>query len=242
MKYYLSIASLVNNEGLWLKEWIEYHLSKGIEHFYLYDTGSTDDTKEVLKPYGELITYKEFKLPLPYQMTVLNELRKDSKSFWTAFVDPDEFLVCEGKLPDLLKEYEEFGGIGVNWAVYGSNGHDRRPIGGVLENYTRRGELSNPVNTHIKTICQVDKIETIEHPHFFKYKEPYFCVTENKELIDSPFSAYHSSDRIRINHYFCKSKEDYEQKIRRGRCDVPEDEYDWAKFNAHDLNEVEERF
>ena len=39
-----------------------------------------------------------------------------------AFVDTDEFFVLMdtrmASLPDLLQEYEEFGGLAVNWQVF----------------------------------------------------------------------------------------------------------------------------
>jgi GT2 family glycosyltransferase len=36
-----------------LREWIEFHRLQGVERFYLYDNGSTDDTEEVVRPYVE---------------------------------------------------------------------------------------------------------------------------------------------------------------------------------------------
>lgn len=43
-----------------------------------------------------------------------------------------------GSKPDirrLLKEYEAFGALALNWEMFGSNGHLQRPRGGVLINY-----------------------------------------------------------------------------------------------------------
>ena len=34
-------------------EWIEFHRLVGVERFFLYDNGSTDDHREVLAPYVE---------------------------------------------------------------------------------------------------------------------------------------------------------------------------------------------
>ena len=242
MKYYLSIATPINNEELYIAEWIEYHLAKGVEHFYIGDTGSADNTKESLKPYMDVITYKEFNLPVPYQLTVMNELLAMCKdeTRWIGFVDPDEFVVTDGWIPDTLKDYESFDGIGVNWVIYGSAGHDRRPEGGVLNNYTYRSEYNHPVNLHIKSIANPQSVQEITHPHYFIYKAGCNCVTENKEPINSPFSEYWSGNKIRMNHYFCKSKEDYENKIKRGRCDVVNEQYDLSIFDAHDLNDIYE--
>ena len=47
----LSICAIFKNEAKFLKEWIEYHRLVGVDHFYLYDNGSTDRFKEILNPY-----------------------------------------------------------------------------------------------------------------------------------------------------------------------------------------------
>ena len=49
--YKLSVVAIMKNEGPYLREWIEYHKLVGVEKFYLYNNGSTDDTVEILSPY-----------------------------------------------------------------------------------------------------------------------------------------------------------------------------------------------
>ena len=53
LPYYLSIATIFRNEAPYLKEWIEYHLMMGVDHFYLYNNMSEDNYLEVLNPYIE---------------------------------------------------------------------------------------------------------------------------------------------------------------------------------------------
>ena len=50
-KYGLVLCAIFKNEAPHLKEWIEYHLLVGVEHFYLYNNNSTDHFREVLQPY-----------------------------------------------------------------------------------------------------------------------------------------------------------------------------------------------
>src|ERR1700690_1902919 len=52
-KYFFSVCALIKNEAKYLKEWLEYHLLIGVDHFYLYDIGSTDHYMKVLMPYFE---------------------------------------------------------------------------------------------------------------------------------------------------------------------------------------------
>ena len=49
-KNYLALVAIFSNDGRFLKEWIEFYLIQGVEHFYLYNHLSQDNFKEVLKP------------------------------------------------------------------------------------------------------------------------------------------------------------------------------------------------
>eukprot|EP00965_Chrysotila_dentata_P228468 6196619-Pleurochrysis_carterae.AAC.1 len=46
--YALSIATIVQDEGRWLPEWLEYHSLSivGVQHFYIYDDDSRDDIRQ----------------------------------------------------------------------------------------------------------------------------------------------------------------------------------------------------
>lgn len=58
---------------------------------------------------------------------------------WMALIDADEFLILTDPgattMPALLREYEAYGGLGVNWRVFGSSGHIDKPEGGTLANF-----------------------------------------------------------------------------------------------------------
>ena len=49
--YELSACAVIKNEAKYIKEWIEFHRIVGVEHFYLYNNGSTDRIYKVLRPY-----------------------------------------------------------------------------------------------------------------------------------------------------------------------------------------------
>ena len=54
----LAISTIVRNEASDLDEWLEFHCMMGVEHFYIYNNGSTDGTAEKLRqsPYADRIT------------------------------------------------------------------------------------------------------------------------------------------------------------------------------------------
>lgn len=131
-KYCFSICSLIKNEEKYLKEWIEYHKLVGVDHFYLYNNGSRDRTKEVLAPYIKegIVTLINWPNRFPSHMEddVLWALTvqlpafenaakyqaiKDTK--WLAVVEIDEFIVPvnASSIPEVLANCEDFPGIQV---------------------------------------------------------------------------------------------------------------------------------
>ena len=50
-QYKVTICAIFKNEGPYLREWLEYHMMIGVEHFYMYNNCSDDDYLTILKPY-----------------------------------------------------------------------------------------------------------------------------------------------------------------------------------------------
>jgi glycosyltransferase involved in cell wall biosynthesis len=49
--YNLSVGAIFKNESHSIREWIEHYIYRDVEHFYLIDDSSTDNTVEIIKPY-----------------------------------------------------------------------------------------------------------------------------------------------------------------------------------------------
>lgn len=59
-KHKLSVVAIFKNEADYIYEWIAYHLLMGVEHFYIADNDSSDETAEILKKLENagLVTYQ----------------------------------------------------------------------------------------------------------------------------------------------------------------------------------------
>lgn len=242
-KVYLSIACVLKNEGQYIHEWIEFHKKAGVERFYLFDNESTDNILEILKEYiksGEVVY-----IPFPgkkIQMDAYNIACKLCKKTtrWLALLDADEFLhpVGQDDLKTVLKEYEDYPGIGVNWTVYGPCGHKKKPDGGLCQNYRYSFEdKNNELNCRIKSIVQPKSVMSVKTSHNCWYKKGRFAVDENKEeIVGDAIYASRSSmtctmvntcNILRINHYWTKSEEELRIKCQRGYPDGhPNPDYD----------------
>ncbi|MEI6127985.1 MAG: glycosyltransferase family 92 protein [Pseudomonadota bacterium] len=235
----------MKNEGLYLKEWLEFHKMVGVEHFYLYDNDSSDETADVVRPYSlkneaTLHHWPSHPLQLKAYMHCLNAYR--SESFWIAFIDLDEFIVpvATETIVGFLKDFEEFGGVGVNWLLYGNSGHTKKPAGLQIENYTYRSKKNLPSNCHIKSIINPGKVKSPKDPHCFRYLPEAYAVTENKMKINGSLTEAHSSHKIRINHFFTRSTEESRIKMERGNPDS-KFKRSWDDFERLNRNDVLDR-
>lgn len=224
-KYYLSLCCIVKDENDYLEEWINYHQKIGVEHFFIYDNGSKVPIRESIKTIGSTSGITVIDIPgknmhVKAYQHCLNKFGKQST--WIGFIDLDEFIVPKtnnSNLSELLQEYESYGGLGVSWLIFGSNGHIEKQSGRQLENFTKRSDINFLPNTHIKSIVQPRYVASAFKSHCFKYKEGYFCVNEHFSPIDGP-TADPSVDKIQLNHYYCRSLAEYHQKMERGISDT----------------------
>ncbi len=60
--YDLAVVAIMKCEGHYVKEWLDYHLLAGVDHFFIYDNDSPDNQREVVQPYIDagLVTYIDY--------------------------------------------------------------------------------------------------------------------------------------------------------------------------------------
>ena len=214
---YLSICSNFKNEQKYLKEWIDYHLKVGVDHFYLYDNNSDDDYASVIKPYYDkgLITLKKVE-QTPAKPTVYKDFLENHKfeTYWAAFIDCDEFLTINAEsesnnLPTLLREYEDNPAVGLNWLMFGSSGKTKNPDLLVVENFTKCNDpydhSHNNVSCHIKSIINPRKtVPFYINPHFFIYNS-VLCYPEPALAVDTggEYITGHATKKGWRKIFFC---------------------------------------
>ena len=218
-RHYLSIAAIYYDETAYLREWIAFHQIVGVEKFFLYDNRNTDDHLEVLGPYIEDGTVTVYEWPLrPGQMPAYDHCLETHghDSRWIAFIDLDEFLFSPTykPLPEILVDYEQYPGVGVNWAMFGTSGHPTKPEGLTIETHHYRKEY--PEFEHIKSIVDPTRTERALSPHAFAYTDG-LAVNEQHVPIEGPRvgATTVSVERLRVNHYSQRSRDEYVKKMAR---------------------------
>jgi len=220
---------MAKDEDLFLKEWIAYHYLLGFEHFIIYDDNSTIRIETLLYDWIQtgkitVVNINQYR----HQNDIYNHCLKNfGKDFrWIAFLDVDEFvrIQCKGRTLNgnisdqediriFLAEYEPYAGLGINWRVFSSNGHENTPREPVISSYLAC--LGNDI--HIKSIVQPAKVSFAATPHSFHTIEGEFVVNPDHFPISNgfPFTSP-KTDRIAVNHYYYKSRECFTRKISRG--------------------------
>ena len=245
----LAICAIAKNESRYLLEWIAYHRVVGVDHFLIFDNESDDGTSEML----ERLTGKGFVERVPWptvpgvapQHTAyeegLNRLRERAK--WIAFIDLDEFLhpLQEPDLRAVLEDYDDVGALMAPWRIFGSSGEETWRDDLVLSRFTQRAPDDHWLNHAVKTIVRSQHIARtgIHSPAMADGQ----LVDEHRRVAGSFGNPDHhpvpDATRLVINHYFGKSREEWDTKRRKGRADGPDKRSD-SDFANHDRNEVED--
>ena len=217
---YLSLCLTCKDENDYLPEWLDYHILMGVDRFYIYDNESQISLRESLKEYIErgwvvVVDISGKAMQLYSYDHCLQTF--GANTFWLGFIDTDEFLVPKTtlNLKELLKNYEAYGGLAVSTLFFGSNGIKTRPAIGQIAAYTRRTHTTFKENELIKSIVQPALALMPNSPHDFTFKEDFWCVNEDLLRVDGQrFPNF--TEKIQINHYYCRSENEIDLKLRRG--------------------------
>jgi len=255
--YDLAVVAILKNEGHYIKEWLDYHLLAGVDHFYLYDNDSSDNFNEIIAPYVKagLVTTKYFPGKsmqfAAYDDAVLN-YRFHCR--YIAFIDLDEFIFPKNTSAPIAATLDKIlnnfpaAGVAINWQLFGTNGEIKADYNrGVLERFTRRALINWVVpipkrdipggNAQIKTVANPRKIYFFTSAHFPIYFEGNFSVNERGGLVPNYCNEPVTAEKIALNHYNTKSREEFLAKVNKGRADKDENYFTVDWFDMYDRNE-----
>ena len=217
--------AIFKDEAPYFQEWIEYHRLVGVDHFYLYDNGSTDNFREVLAPYMEqgivtLIDWPDtdrehwekveyawvFHTQAPALVNACTQLAK-SETKWLAMIDIDEFIVPKhvATVPEALRAYADKPGVTIRWHVYGTSGVQTLAADGLLiEALNMTAAPDHYLNAVEKSIIKPELFDSfIKPPHTCSFVGGHPGVAVPKA-------------EIQINHYINRTVEYFNDvKVKR---------------------------
>ena len=240
--YDLAVVAIMKNEEPYVKEWLDYHLLAGVDHFYIYDNDSTPEFKEILQPYidANIVNYTFYPGKCRQMEAYIDAVKRFRfQCRYLAIIDGDEFIFPKSKstipevVDEILNKNPEAAGLGINWCIFGSNGEEKADYSrGVLERFTKRGNVS----TTIKTVFNPRRAKLFHTPHAPMYFGRNFTVTENLEIVPAYDSKKATAEKIATYHYSVKSQEEYSIKVNRGNADHFANHYKVENFSHDKFN------
>jgi len=229
----IALVCIAKNEDNYIKEWIGYHKKLKFDNIFVFKNNwefDVQDDKVFLIPFNgevkQISAYNNF----------IEKFKNDYD--WVAFIDVDEFIVLKKHkdIKEFIKEYDTVeNGLAINWVLFGSNGHEviKDNNYSVLERFTKK---QNGFNQHIKTLLKLKKdgIMMLD-PH-----RPNVMLRDtNFNQVSNALNPNGTVDVIQINHYFCKTKQEFQEKINRGRADTLKKRNisDWDAHNSNDIDD-----
>lgn len=243
----ISIPAILKNEETIIREWLLHNRNIGVRHFFLYDNGSTDHTVEIARTTLD----PDFITIIPWQLKV--SANKDDglvhqqllafchaiQTFgcdfqYMAFLDPDEFLVpLDGlSLDDALSNAGRPANLAIPWVMFGRNGHQTPPHGGVGANYLMRPRHRFSDRSLVKFKCIVDPcaVTRVGIHAFETMSDGNACSNDSGYKAENAkrFSPeFLSGDKLQLNHYYTRSASELDAKLKRG-SNYPIDERRYA--------------
>lgn len=225
-EHYLCVATVLRNEGEYVREWLAFQKAVGVDHVVIYDNESTDGFQDRIRDhlasgFVEIIPWPHFAGKINFQQLGFAHAvsHMSGRTTWLALIDLDEFLYStEGlKLSATLQRYEDLPALNVYWMNYGTSGHKTRQVGLVIENYTLRAADNNLKQIkNVKSIVQPHRVKAVLGVHrFLTDLDPIIGFNEKR----MPLTHWgwrrqpHTADILRINHYYSRSREEFDSRL-----------------------------
>ena len=257
--HYLTLGSCTKQEESYIEDFLTYHRYVGVEHFVFFDREYWPLYNLIGKePDVEIIHFPE--IPENIHQEGWGQLIKHNqgKTRWLGLCDLDQCLVPvkTHDVREVLRDYEDFASLQINWHTFGSSHKEKRELGSVYERFLLRGPHNVIYDLHTQFICQPDRTLPIrtKEPHYPLLPEGEISVNTNKEPIDpnkevslnpsTPLSFNYPAlhDIIWCAHFTNKSKEEFIAKNNKGRADIhgakiPMEQFEEYDFYCNDVYE-----
>ena len=254
----IALVVIVKNEAAHIGEWARFHLRAGVSHVYVYDNGSTDTTlvemvaaigvqHMTVVPWDQKLRDGSTGAEIHNQvLAYAHAVRNFGAAYrWMSFIDVDEFLVPKSghTLPDCLAHLERETNISLPWHMFGRNGFEAAPEGGIIANYTRRhpdpmSPLKGMCNFKMivdpcaVTAIKVHSVETDGSTASVNDKGTRAAAGDRKK------PSFYSADHIQLNHYYTRSNAELQAKINRG-SNMTQDEADHKRRVMRKVDQIE---
>ena len=224
------LCTIGKKENLYAREFVDYYKNLGIDKIFIYDNNEKDDEKfdSVIKDYidigyVEIIDIRGIVAP---QIRGMEDCRKNNymKYDWLIFYDMDEFIYLRNfsniKKYLIQDSFNKCQRIQLNWYFHTDNNliyYENRPL---AERFPEKEKKWNGIkiggNEGIKSILKGNIDIPIRDTHILNKKlipcDGFGKIKEIQDISTNESDHYY----YYIDHYYCKSTEEFAQKLLRG--------------------------
>lgn len=221
-RYKVAVCAIFKNEGRFLKEWLDYHIVAGVDHFFMYNNNSEDNYNDVITPYIERGIVTLIDWPQNHaQMECYRHCYEEYKNIceWIGFIDLDEFVcpISRSSIGEWLDKFKKKPGVAIYWKQFGSNGileHDFSKL--VIEQYT---QCWPKLSSYTKMFLNTRYNHLIgSQMHLFNsliIGLPIPPINQFGKIIKYGLNIGNNNIDIQLNHYWGKSWDEFITKINR---------------------------
>jgi len=260
----ITLIGMIRDEGRYVVEWLTYHWLIGFESFLIFLHECRDETEDKIASLPFHVNTARVSggdLGWELKNRVYSEGLSKAKTTWSVCLDIDEFLFLpqNSNISDLLEasRFQNVDSIAIHQNIFGSCGHEKSPYGLVIDNYNLRN--ADDVVDHdtaypryiepqdlfktVKPIVRTKSVVKVQDSHRILCKRP--PVDEVGEQFKQ-YNFKRKIENIRLNHYFTKSKEDWQFKRSRARLSgskaYPDYWFEYFSSQKTMDNEISSRF
>ena len=221
------LVCLAKDEDRYMDEWLDYHFKLGFCEAHVYQNDwqyrgalTGDGRVKLHDVHGrdkQKRTYNDF----------LHGFAGGDIDF-AAFFDGDEFMCLKPglRLDGFLANFSDCLGVALNWKFFGDSGL-AAPVGGDYSVVRRFTRCQRGFSKTVKTIVNLRRCGAARFtcdPHSLGVSYRMDCVksangsayVRGASTREAPLEG---TQAAWLNHYFCKTRAEFEDKIRRGRVE-----------------------
>ena len=232
----VGILSIIKNEHQYLDEWLQYH-TRLVDKIYLFEDVGSLSHSDICSKYSNVILKSILSLydnenvdkiikdkknhtaaagfQISFMKQCLNYIKVNDTLDWVTYIDVDEFLTLENEedsIQSIMKEYEEYKLVVLQWMNFNASGNIRATNLPVLESYHTRcklftGQSMSPIASS-KIIFNMSTSNFVRCNHHIPFFKDGWCKTDFSRDLKTPIYK-----KLYIRHYITKSFEEYCKKI-----------------------------
>ncbi len=226
----ITLVAIAKDESKFLVDWLGYHLALGFDRVRIYSNDSTDRMEEMLAAIAAAdprVSWTPWpsKPGVSPQVSAYADGAKVAETEWVGFLDMDEYFNPFGyeDAKDFFTRLPaDVGSIHINWRNFGSGGQTSPDYPSVRTTFRNCAPRGFGNHHHFKSFGRralvesvaVHDIQATSGRRVLSDFEPF--ETRNRGLSDR---IVHQG--VQINHYQCKTFDEFQARMRRGSANWP---------------------